>query len=325
MNHTGFSFPCRLLGTILVCMAIPLPKQADAATCLWVSSYHPGYEWEDGIGRGLEAVLKGKCEIHRFAMDTKRLPEAGHGYSKGREALALVQSLNPDVIIASDDNASRYFVAPHLKDKGVPVVFCGINWTVADYGYPYKNATGMIELAPVKPLIEEINRAIKNPSRGLYLSSDVSTEHTDATWFQRIFAKEGISVDTRFVRTIEEWEQGYLYGQEYDFLVLGNNAGINDWDEERAGRFALTHAGKLTVTNYDWMMPYTMLAKTKIPEEQGEWAGNVALEILGGMDPAAIPIVPNRRWNLFANPALLEKAGIRLGPGFLIGAIKVRP
>ncbi len=33
---------------------------------------------------------------------------------------------------------------------------------------------------------------------------------------------------------------------------------------------------------YDFMMPYAMLGMTKIPEEQGIWAGKAALEIVKG-------------------------------------------
>lgn len=313
--------------TLVVLLGVAMAHSSPvyAATCLWVSSYHQGYEWEDGIGRGIAATLTGHCKVHRFLMDTKRNPDPEFGRKQGAQAFALVKSLKPDVIIASDDNASRYFVKPHLQNMGIPVVFCGINWTVAEYGYPSANSTGMVEFAPAIPLLEEIRRIIKNPVRGLYLSTDVSTEHIEFSWYKRLFAEESVIVDSYFVQTLAAWEKGYLQGQNYDFMILGPNAGINDWDQERAKRFALQHAHKLTVTTYDWMMPYTMMAMSKSPDEQGAWAGNVALEILRGMAPADIPIVPNRRWNLFVNLALVKQAGIKLRPDFLISAIKVRP
>jgi ABC-type uncharacterized transport system substrate-binding protein len=314
-----------LIIALFFAVAILQPSNISAATCLWVSSYHQGYEWNDGIGRGIDRTLQEKCEITRFFMDTKRHPGAEFGRKKGLEAFQLVQTLKPDVVIASDDNASRYFVKPYLQDAYVPVVFCGVNWSVEEYGYPYNNATGMVEFAPVMPLFNEIKRTLRNPSKGLYLSSDVKTEHTDSAKFKTMFAGEGVKVETYFVSTIDKWEEGYLKGQSYDFIILGNNGGINDWNKKRALLFALKNAGALTVTNYDWMMPYAMLAKTKIPDEQGEWAGNVAVEIIQGMDPGDIPIVPNRRWNLLVNMSLLKKAGIKLPQDFLVSAIKVQP
>ena len=42
-----------------------------ASTCLYVSSYHKGYEWSDGIEQGIATVLKGKCKLDKFYMDTE--------------------------------------------------------------------------------------------------------------------------------------------------------------------------------------------------------------------------------------------------------------
>lgn len=313
------------LFTVLVGLIVLRPSIAYSSTCLWVSSYHQGYEWEDGIQRGIEATLNGKCEIQRFSMDTKRNPDPEFGRRKAAESFAIVQSLKPDVIIASDDNASRYFVKPYLKNGKIPVVFCGVNWTVEEYGYPYENATGMVEFSPVIPLYKEISRTIKHSSRGLYLSADVQTERTEHSWYTRLLAEEGVTVEGNFVKTMEAWEQGYLKGQDFDFIVLGPYSGINDWDTKRAELFTTAHTGKMTVTTYDWMMPYAMLGTTKSPEEQGEWAGNVAIEILDGMAPSDIHIVPNRKWDIFINPAMLERAGIQLRQDILIRAIKVQP
>ena len=34
-----------------------------------------------------------------------------------------------------------------FDDADLPVVFCGVNWDAATYGYPFKNATGIVEVA----------------------------------------------------------------------------------------------------------------------------------------------------------------------------------
>ncbi|MBF0357233.1 MAG: hypothetical protein HQL70_01425 [Magnetococcales bacterium] len=323
---TKRSFLLRQLSILLITIAVCTfqPSKADSANCLWVSSYHQGYEWNDGIGRGLDATLASRCKIEKFYMDTKRNTSQDFGRKMGAEAFALVQRNKPDLIIASDDNASRYFVKPYLKNSKIPVVFCGINWGIEEYGYPYDNATGMVEIAPVTAILEEIKRTINSPSRGLYLSVDVPTEHIDYFWYKKTFARNRVTVDSHFVKTLAEWKAGYLTGQRYDFIIIGNNGGIKNWNKKQAEDFAYKNAKKLTVTNYDWMMPYTMLAETKIPDEQGEWAGMVALEILDGMHPSDIPIVPNRRWSFFVNHKLLEKAGIQLKQDFLINAIRIQ-
>ncbi|TPW11342.1 MAG: hypothetical protein FD130_2001, partial [Halothiobacillaceae bacterium] len=47
-------------------------NSTQATNCLYVSSYHHGYEWNDGIERGIEEVLTDKCTLDKYFMDTKR-------------------------------------------------------------------------------------------------------------------------------------------------------------------------------------------------------------------------------------------------------------
>ncbi|MGB5671457.1 MAG: hypothetical protein WBM71_12995, partial [Sedimenticolaceae bacterium] len=79
---------------------------------------------------------------------------------------------------------------------------------------------------------------------------------------------------------------------------------------------------RLTVTSHEWMMPVTMLGMTKVPEEQGEWAGRVALQLLDGVPADSIPVIANRKWDLFLNPSLIEAAGLEL-PAQLLSKGKV--
>jgi hypothetical protein len=97
---------------------------------------------------------------------------------------------------------------------------------------------------------------------------------------------------------------------------MGSNAGIRNWDEASVLKAMNTHTRTLSVTNHGWMMPYTMFGMTKVPEEHGEWAAKIAIEILKGTRPADIPIIPNRRFNITTNNTLLAIAGIEI-PEFI--------
>ncbi|NOY62331.1 MAG: hypothetical protein GXP10_04110 [Gammaproteobacteria bacterium] len=317
---------CRRLATcalLLFCASIG--SESYAAKCLFVASYHRGYEWNDGIERGVDNTLKGRCELYKFFMDTKRNKGVAFAERKALEAKAYIEKIEPDVVIAADDNASKYLVKPYFKDARLPFVFCGINWTAQPYGYPYSNATGIIEVAPIRPLLKAIRQIVDQPGRGVYLSADVLTERKDYQRYRESYAKKGIVLQGVFAKTMQAWREQYIaaQAQEIDFIVLNNNSGINDWDSREAVRIAQRYNHVLTVTNYDWMMQYAMFAMTKLPEEQGEWAAQVALAILDGEPAASIPIITNRRWNIFANPQLLEKANIQLPAHLMHKAIKV--
>ncbi len=308
---------------IALLYGISFSNLAVAAKCLYVSSYHSGYEWNDGIEKGIDKGLDNQCTIDKFYMDTKRNPDVEFAKKMALAAKKHIEETKPDVVIACDDNASRYLVMPYFKDADLPIVFCGLNWTVSEYKYPYTNTTGMVEVVPIRPLLDVVKNVVKSIKNGVYLSPDVHTEHKDFLRYKKIYAEHNISLEGVFVSKLADWKKAYLDAQKSDLIVLGNNAGINDWNIEEVTRYAEQHATTFSVTNYDWMMPYTMFAMTKIPEEQGEWAAEIAISILNGQRPADIPIVVNRKWNIFANPNLLKSANIKLSPHLLQNATKV--
>lgn len=307
----------------LVLMGLVPWAAARAATCLYVSSYHQGYEWNDGIERGIARALAGKCELKKFYMDTKRNDTPAFGMEMALKAKGYIETLKPDVVIACDDPASTYLVRPYYKDAALPIVFCGINQSVTPYGYPYSNVTGMIEISPIKPLLKEIKHTLKRVKHGVYLAPDSMSQHREFELNRETYAEEGIEVAPIFVKTMAQWEAGYKKAQASDFLIIGNNGGIEDWDAARAAEIALKHTRRLSVTNYDWMVDYAILAMTKLAEEQGEWAAMSALSILSGSKPAQLPIVTNRKWNIYVNHRLLGKTDVELAPRIIHKAIQI--
>ncbi len=281
--------------------------------CLFVMSYHKGYEWNDGIDDGVTEKLTGICQLKKIYLDTKRNPSIAFGQAAGLKAKSIVEQYKPDVLIVADDNASRFLAEPFYKNKLLPVVFVGLNWTASEYGYPYQNATGMVEVAPIIPLLKIIRRSIGVVQQGVYLSSNVITEHKDFLRYEQEYKIRGVALTPVFVSTMKEWKAAYLKAQQADFIIVNNNAGINDWAQAEIMQFVQKNARVLTVTNYSWMMSYAMLGMTKDPVEQGQWAGDVAAAILNGLSVAEIPVTINKSWLLFANEILLKTADISLG------------
>ncbi|HFD31100.1 MAG TPA: hypothetical protein ENJ28_00095 [Gammaproteobacteria bacterium] len=279
--------------------------------CLHIMSYHKGYAWNDGIEKGVEKSLNGYCQLKKFFMDTKRNTSVEFAQEKAKQAQQLISSYQPDIVIASDDNASKYIVTKY-KDSKIPFVFNGINWTAKPYGFPYSNVTGMVEVAPIIPMLEIIKRNTPSLKKGIYISADVITEHKDYTHYKEIYRKKGINLNAIFVKSMSQWIKAFKDAQTADFIILNNNAGINDWDNNTAKNTVQTYGKKLTLTNYKWMMPYSMLALTKNAYEQGNWAGEIAKEVLSGTNISDIPITINREWHFYINKALLNKANITI-------------
>ncbi len=289
---------------------------ADASAqdqrCLFVSSYHQGYAWSDGVERGLRKALGDKCELRQFDMDTKRLKGQRDKVDAALAAKALIEQWQPDVVITADDNAAKYLIKPYYRDAGLPFVFCGVNWTVKEYGFPYRNVTGMIEVAPVRAMVEEAVALVPDAQRVMYVGANTATERKNAERMRKVVEGRGLVFERRLASSLESWVEAYAAAQDYDFVIMGSNAGINDWNADDAVSAIVPLTRRLSVTNHGWMMSVSMLGMTKVPEEQGEWAGRVASRILDGASPDTFPVIANRKWDLFLNPALIDAAGVQL-------------
>lgn len=315
-------FHFALVCTLLTLAAPAVSAASDAKKkCLFVSSYHQGYAWSDGVERGLRAVLDGKCEYRQFDMDTKRRKSDKEKKQSAQEAKALIESWKPDIVITADDNAAKYLIKPYYKDHSLPFVFCGVNWTAKEYGFPYTNVTGMIEVAPIVPMLERAINIVPNLRRAFYVGANTLTEKKNLERFKEASAKLGFKLDWALVDTTEQWVEAYGRAQETDLAVIGSNAGIASWDADRAQSGVLGLTRKLSVTNHEWMMPFAIVGVTKMPEEHGEWAGKAALAILGGVAPSAIPIVPNNRRDIWVNQRIIEAAHLSL-PGSMMRKAK---
>lgn len=307
--------------TLLIVLMVSA-SAASAAKCVYISSYHKGYAWSDGVERGVLKTLDGKCEITSYDMDTKRNKDEESIQQAALEAKVLIDQIKPDVVIASDDNASKYLIVPYYKDADIPFVFCGVNWTVEQYGFPFSNVTGMIEVAAIDPMLSKAAAISGKISQAVYIGADTLTEEKNRNRFVTAGKKNNIEVKSRLVQRMADWIEAYKQAQQADLIIIGSNAGIKDWDEDEVRNAILPLGRTLSTTNHGWMMPYTMFGMTKVPEEQGEWAARIAIEIINGTRPTDIPIIPNRNFEIIVNNSLLDSAGIKL-PEFI--KLKAQP
>ncbi|HEB50920.1 MAG TPA: hypothetical protein ENI89_09950 [Desulfobulbus sp.] len=179
-----------------VCLAVLPPAGPGRAgrlpLVLVVHSYDPGNlasEPEDkGLVQGLarHGFIDGKSvDIRRFYMDTKRKytsPEQIR--ARGREALKLVASLRPDVVVTMDDNAIRTVMMP-LVDTDIPVVFSGMNNQPELYNrsrefmdsreQPGHNVTGVHERLYIDKSLQLMKEIVPGLKRVVFIVDDSPT------------------------------------------------------------------------------------------------------------------------------------------------------
>lgn len=295
--------------------------------CVFIASYALDYVWQVGINAGLLPVISPKCDVRIFYMDTKNQRGKAYRIAQGQKAKAFIEANHPDVVIVSDDNAVKYVLQPYFKNSKIPFVFCGVNDTGKPYGLPYRNTTGIIERTEYSVLMNYAFQLSLGKRTIAYLSADEVTAQKNEVAFVKMAKRLGLRYEVDKVTNFTDWKKAFLSMQNdprIDFIVLGNFTSLAGYKDPKLKQFVFEHTRKVTASLYTWIMPYAVFGVVKLPEEQGRWAGEAALAILKGYPPTDIPVVPNRRFQLVINTALVKKLNLTLPPSFIVHALEVK-
>jgi len=128
-----------------------------------------------------------------------------------------------------------------------------------------------------------------------------------------------------FVGDFESWKQKFLeFQNKADILYLASPDGIKNWDMKEAEKFVLENVRiPVGADAAPAILPLVLLGVTKDPQEQGEYAVSTALKILNGEKPSDIPIVKNKKGNLYLNLKIAEKIGAIFTPSMLRNAEEI--
>ena len=99
-----------------------------------------------------------------------------------------------------------------------------------------------------------------------------------------------------------------------DMLMILGVGALADWNPADARRLAEERSEIPSGTDFEWLTPVSLIGVVKHPEEQGRWTAQAALRILDGVPPSAIPLTYNREGDLFFNPRIARRIGIRDAP-----------
>jgi gluconate transporter len=293
-------------------------EDAKLPRVFYLNSYHAGYASSDQTMLGINETLAGKAHLKTFFLDSKRQSSPELLGANAAAALQAIRNFQPQVLIASDDDAVKYVVVPHFKDGPMPVVFCGVNWTCESYGLPTAHVTGMLEVLPIRETIETLQRHYPAAKRLTVLSENSVSEQKNKEYLLPIFASLGLTTDYVLVDIYTQWKEQFLRAnQSSDLIFLPTNGAIRDWDPAGARALVRAQIRVPAFTCDDFMMVYAVFGLTKVAKEQGQWAAQTALDILAGRRPADIAVPRNRQTAAYLNPVLAEKIGFHPEPALL--------
>ena len=193
--------------------------QFEGKKVLYINSYHEGYPWSDGIIRGIQRIFNSTgIHLETQYMDTKRNVDESFKKQAGTNAKLKIDTLNPDIVIVADDNASKYVIVPYYMNKTLPFVFCGVNWDASAYGFPADNVTGMIEVSLISQLIDSLKGYAKGDRIGLIGADNLSNRKEAKNYKDKL--KVSLTKEV-FVSTMNEWRKAFIDIQKkVDMLIV---------------------------------------------------------------------------------------------------------
>src|SRR5947207_16026522 len=119
-----------LSATLLMAFKLTEPR------ILVLHSYDVDYSWTRDINTGLQRILDPllRCRVHWHYLDAKNHPGRDFKRRAASTALRVIRNVNPDLIIAIDDDAQDV-VRLLLDERRIPIVHAGINGSIEAYGY----------------------------------------------------------------------------------------------------------------------------------------------------------------------------------------------
>ena len=297
---------------------------------LLLQSYHIEFPWDAQIRQG---VLAGLAEngyevdqdtvmLDEFYMDTKRNSSPEYFTQIAETAIAYIRETLPDVVIVSDDNATRLVVQP-MRDEGIPFVVVGLNAEPEDLelaGSP--NVAGVLERPHLDEMLAWIEQVFGRDTRLSFLAEDTETSQAmfgDGRIRETVEASPIEFVDITLTNDYELWQEHVLSIDETsDVLFLGAYASLRDATGEpveavNALTWTVNNSPVPVVNFWEEAVHLGALGGAVISgDNQGHEAAVLATKILDGTPPDEIGFNVPARGKLIINRDAMERWDVRL-------------
>ena len=223
---------------------VPEVSQAaeEPVRILRLDSYHIEFPWTAEITRGVvQSLMDNGYEVDgenvildEFFMDTKRNTSEEYFDQIAADTIAYIEETQPDVVIASDDNAAGMVVQP-MRSGSIPFVILGLNGQPEAYEFDADaNVTAVLERPHTTAMLEWIQQVIGDEARISILAEDSPTTERmfgDGVVQQTIEDSPLEFVGMNATNDLEEW-QAYVAeaAETSDVLFLGAYATLRDAD-----------------------------------------------------------------------------------------------
>lgn len=310
---------------------------ANRPRVMVLQSYAPDYVWTREIDVGLDRILSSKSwiDIRYHYMESKKHSSADYLRRTGISVRKVIESIEPDVLIAVDDNAQKYAAKHFVDHPRIKIVFAGINGSIDPYGYDKaNNVTGILERKPVRALVEMISAISKSTGlahqpRAVFLSDLSHSTERDGHYLEtQDWAPVSYGGRVAF-DTFEAWQAYVLSAADKtDFLLVGGYRKLyrDQAEKDREGdrktyvsssevaRWTEEHSPVPVIGMNVFNTEDGVMASVGVsPYEQGETAASMALDLIDGEKGIAdVAIRTSQHYVIALRRSALEKRNIQL-------------
>ncbi len=307
---------------------------AEGKKVLHIASYHDEYSWthriDKGIQKGLKQGLKNMPHEYKvFYMDTKRKNKPGEVAAAAEEAKKLIKSWDPDLVLTSDDNATKYVASP-LKDTGRKFVFTGVNNEPSKYSLPNENVTGILERFHASDGIQLLKMLKPGSKKIVMMSDDSITGKLISGQLEPALRRQNVDLlGVHSTGSFEEWkslitkyqdEADAFYVVVYFTMKDKNGNAISGPDVLKWTR---EHSKIPEIGFWPFVTDHGGLAAIGVDGvEQGYVAARTAAKIMKGVSPSDIPPRITNKSILFINAKRARELHLKV-PGELVESANI--
>ncbi len=292
-----------LAGALAISISLSCATQAiaEGKKILHIASYHDAYSWthriDKGIKKGLKQGLKNMPHEYKvYYMDTKRKNKSEQVKAAAEEAKKLIKTWDPDVVITSDDNATKYVASP-LRDTGRKFVFTGVNNEPSKYSLPNENVTGILERFHASDGIQLLKMLKPGSKKIVMLSDDSITGKLISGQLEPALRKQNVDLlGVHYTGSFEEWKSLIKkYQNKADAFYVVVYFTMKDKEGNAVSgpevlKWTREHSSLPEIGFWPFVTDHGGLAAIGVDGvEQGYVAARTAAKIIKGLSPSKMP------------------------------------
>lgn len=310
-----FVFP---VPSVLRAQAPALPPSANI---LILHSYDPTYNWSSEVTLGLKAALEERpfdVTLWTEYLDSRRWTPQEYWAWMNHVLSERYAGRRFDLVIACDDAAVEYLLKGALPAlQRTPVVFCGVGSEALIRSLPRERFTGVRELSTASDFLDAVLRFLPGKKSVVVVTDNSPTgfEHRD---FYGQISRARPDLRFRFLegsRLPAERILEQLRTLPPDALVVHthftrDSSGAYISPRWMAEQVARASAAPVISPHVRLLGQGILAGNTSAGFIHGEMAGRMAVEVLHGVSPAAIPIREQGNIRLIIDDGVAKQWGI---------------